>query len=236
MKMKPHGLFVTGTDTGVGKTFIATALLSGLRAGGCDAVPMKPVQTGCTGRRGRLVAPDLSFSLAAAGLAPDPYTLADMAPYCFQPACSPHLAAARAGIPIRMRVIESAFRHLVRKHDFVVVEGAGGIKVPLSDTQTMLDLMVRLSLPVLLVARTGLGTINHTLLSLQGLRGANLTVAGIVLNQSSPGSWGRIEKDNLKTIERFGAVKVLACIRYGDSAGINPVEQIVSAILSGRIP
>jgi dethiobiotin synthetase len=213
----PQGLFVTGTDTGVGKTVVSAALLSTLRSGGCDAAPMKPVQTGCVKRRGRWVAPDLEYCLKAAGLRPSQTERGDMAPYCFRPACSPHLAAARAGASIRCSVIRRAFRRLSQAHEFVVVEGAGGLHVPLNKQETMLDLMVAMGLPILLVARAGLGTINHTLLSLQALRGAKLEVLGVILNQSTPGPWGFVENDNLLVIERMGAVKVLACIRYGDT-------------------
>lgn len=208
------GVFVTGTDTGVGKTVVAASVLAALIADGVDAVPMKPVQTGCRTVRGRLVAPDLAFCLRNAGLRPDPQELADMAPYCFRPACSPHLAAREAGVGISLPVIERAYRRLSRAHEAVVVEGAGGVLVPLNGRQTMLDLMIRLGLPVLLVARPGLGTLNHTLLSIWALRSAGLEVMGVVLNQSTSGGWGRIEKDNWRTIERLGGVKVLACIRH----------------------
>jgi len=136
-----------------------------------------------------------------------------MAPYCFKPACSPHLAAKLAGTRISLKRIEIAYRRLSRKYDGIIVEGAGGVLVPLNAKETMLDLMVRLQLPVLLVARPGLGTINHTLLSLRVLAEAKLKVLGVVLNQTSPGRWGQIEEDNRRTIERMGNVKVLACIR-----------------------
>jgi dethiobiotin synthetase len=211
------GIFVTGTDTGVGKTAVVAGLVSRFRAGGVDAVPMKPVQTGCRLAQGRPVAPDLAFCLKAAGLKPGRRDMADMAPYRFSPACSPHLAAKEVGVRISLPVIECAFRRLSRAHEVVVVEGAGGVLVPLNDRKTMLDLMIRLRLPVLLVARPGLGTLNHTLLSLQALHGAGLTVVGVILNQATPGRWGWIEEDNVRTIERLGGVKVLECVRYGET-------------------
>jgi dethiobiotin synthetase len=227
------GLFVTGTDTGVGKTVIAAGVLAQWRADGLDAVPMKPVQTGCRTVRGRLVAPDLAFCLRAVGLKPGKRELADMAPYCFKPACSPHLAAKEAGVTLSIPVIERAFRRLSRAHEAVVVEGAGGVLVPLNERQTTLDLMIRLRLPVLLVARPGLGTINHTLLSLRVLHEAGLTVLGVVLNQAQPGHWGRIENDNCRTIERLGRVKVLGCLRYG--AGGQSLPDVRSTAVPGGI-
>lgn len=210
-----RGVFVTGTDTGVGKTRIAASLVAGWRETGVDAVPMKPVQTGCRFTRGRLVSPDLAVSLKAAGLAPGSDEIADMAPFCYRPACSPHLAAKQAGNPVRIPAIAKAFDRLRRRHAGVVVEGAGGIAVPLNGRQTMLDLMVRLQLPVLLVARPGLGTINHTLLSLEALRRARLHILGVVVNQPEPGKWGMIERDNLDVISKRGKVAILACVRYG---------------------
>ena len=131
------GIFVTGTDTGVGKTIIAAGLLAQFRAAGVDAVPMKPVQTGCKLVKGRRVAPDLTFCLNMAGLKPYKRELADMAPYCFSPACSPHLAAQEAGVSLSLSMIERAYKRLSRAHEMVVVEGAGGVLVPLNKRQTI---------------------------------------------------------------------------------------------------
>lgn len=210
---RQKGIFVAGTDTGVGKTFVAAGILAAFREAGINVAPMKPVQTGCHLRQGALIAPDLMASLKAGGMRVSAAEKADMAPYCFRPACSPHLAAKLAGTRISLTHIESAYRRLSRNYEGIIVEGAGGVLVPLNAKETILDLMVRLQLPVLLVARPGLGTINHTLLSLRVLADAKLKVLGVVLNQTSPGRWGQIEEDNCRTIERMGNVKVLACIR-----------------------
>jgi dethiobiotin synthetase len=209
-----RGIFVTGTDTGVGKTFVAAGMLAAFREAGRNVAPMKPVQTGCRLRQGLLVAPDLMAALKAGGMRVAAADRADMAPYCFRPACSPHLAARLAGQRISLNHIEQAYLRLSRSYDGVIVEGAGGILVPLNAKETMLDLMLRLKLPVLLVARAGLGTINQTLLSLRILNEAKLPVVGVVLNQVTPGRWGQIEEDNRHTIERMGQVTVLACLRH----------------------
>lgn len=211
------GVFITGTDTGVGKTLVAAALARALRGAGVDAVPMKPVQTGCVRRGGAWSAPDLDFSLAAAGLAATPAERELMAPYRFRPACSPHLAARQAGRQIRLPVIRRAFARLAARHAFVVAEGAGGVLVPLDDRRTMADLIAALAVPVVVVARAGLGTINHTLLSIRALRDARLTVVAIVLNQAVPGRPGMIERDNRRTIERLTGVPVAASLAYGVS-------------------
>lgn len=213
------GFFVTGTDTGVGKTVVSAAILSVLRAGGLDAVPMKPVQTGCAGSGDRLTAPDLAFCLAKAGVRPRAGEMADMAPYRFRPACSPHLAAELARVTIRAARIRSAFRRLAWTHEAVVVEGAGGTLVPISPRATMLDVMAALGLPVIVVARPSLGTINHTLLTLNELRRSGRAVAAVVVCASRAEPAGRIERDNLRTIARVGRVRVIGPLPHWPDIG-----------------
>ncbi len=201
-----NGLFITGTDTGVGKTVLSAALLLALRRNGVDAVPMKPVQTGCVRRGSRVIAPDLEFCLASADLNPASEERHWMCRYRYMLASSPHLAAERARLHIYKETIVRDFRRILKKHDAVLVEGAGGVLAPLSRHQTMLDLMKALGLPVLLAARPGLGTINHTLLSIHELRRAKLKVAGVVFVDSRPGRWTLIEKDNLRAIRELSGV------------------------------
>ena len=233
--MNTMGIFVTGTDTGVGKTVVTAALVSLFRAAGIDAVPMKPVQTGCISTPHGWVVVDLEFCVKMANLEPPPAERKLMAPYCFQPACSPHLAAVQAGEKISISRIVNDFSALSANHDVVIVEGAGGVLVPINGEETMLDVMVRLSLPVLLVARPWLGTINHTLLSLRELNRAGLAVLGLVFNgsrSSNPiqalplqggGQGGgkdaellqdEIVHDNRLTVERFSHVPVLGNIPF----------------------
>ncbi len=214
MQLEPNGIFVTGTDTGVGKTVVCATLLTLLRAGGLDAVPMKPVQTGCGRRHGRLAAPDLDFCLSMSGLAVSAAERNRMAPYCFVKACSPHLAAAKVRRRIVLRRIVTSFQTLARKHDLVIVEGAGGLLVPLNQRETMLDLMKALALPVLLVTRPGLGTINHTLLALRELDRAGLKTIGVVFNSAKRLPWGEIEQDNVATVARRGRVRVWGCLPH----------------------
>jgi dethiobiotin synthetase len=231
-----NGVFVTGTDTGVGKTMVAAGLLGALRQAGSDAVPMKPVQTGCSRRHGVWVAPDLEFSLKAAGMTPGAKDLARMAPYCFRPACSPHLAARRGGQRISLSRIRGAFQELQSAHDFVVVEGAGGVLVPLDDRRTMIDLMITLGIPVVLVARPGLGTINHTLLSIRALRLAGLDILAVVINHASPGRPGWIERDNRATLEAMEPVPVTAVLRFGltASGAMRKLAPLAALCLTGR--
>jgi len=224
-------VFITGTDTGVGKTVVAASLLAAARARGIDAVPMKPVQTGCSRN---LAAPDLDFCLRAAQFKPQPNEQDLMCPYRFIPACGPHLAARLAHKRIRIGKIAGAFRRLSSLHETVIVEGAGGVLVPIDEKNSMLDIMKSLQLPVILVARTGLGTINHTLLSLAELRRAKLDVIGVVLVQSAPGKQGVIEKDNARTIGKLGLAPVLACLpfqKHFNSAAFTPLLSPVFRIL-----
>ena len=220
--MNSKGIFVTGTDTGVGKTVVTAALVSLFRADGIDAIPMKPVQTGCIPEAGGLVVVDLEFCLNMANLVPSLAEHKLMAPYCFQPACSPHLAAAQVGETISVSRIADDFSALQADHELVIVEGAGGVMVPINGKETILDVMVRLSLPVLLVARSLLGTINHTLLSLRELALAGVSVLGVIFNDSRPYTggkdpellWDEIVRDNRLTIERFGDAPILGHLPF----------------------
>ncbi len=206
-----NGFFITGTDTGIGKTVATAGLCRLLCDDGLDAAPMKPVQTGAEPPDR---SPDLDFCLKAGGRQPsnDSYRL--MCPYLFAPACSPHLAARTAGVEIDITTIAAAAKRLEAQHNAILVEGAGGVLVPLTGHQTMLDLMKALSLPVLLVSRGGLGTINHTLLSLNVLRAAGLSVAGVIFNDAAPLPDDMISRDNPLVIKQFGDVDILGHIPY----------------------
>ena len=214
MSFPGRGVFITGTGTDVGKTVAAAAVLAALRSAGIDGVPMKPVQTGGVWRGGVLASADLEFCLRMAGLQAAGDEAHAMAPYVFEPACSPHLAASRTGREISFDRIAGAFETLSAAHHCVVVEGAGGLLAPVSEDSTMLDLMARLRLPVIVVASPGLGTINHTLLSLREIGRAGLPVLGVIFCETKNGPWGEIEEDNWKTIERMGKTRVLGRVPF----------------------
>jgi len=218
------GFFITGTDTDAGKTVAAAAVLVSMRSAGIDAVPMKPVQTGAIVQEasGTMQSPDLEFCLRMAELRPDPQELHDMVPFIYEPACSPHLAAAKTGGEISLDRIVEAFRHLLLRHQSVIVEGAGGLMVPLTDNKTMIDLMRMLDLPVILVARPGLGTINHTLLSIRELERSGLRLHGIIFCDAKGSGWGEIEENNVETIARMGKARVLGRIPYMAQLGCHP--------------
>ncbi|MBI2830343.1 MAG: dethiobiotin synthase [Chloroflexi bacterium] len=213
-----RGIFITGTDTGVGKTVVTAGIVWWLRKQGIDVVPMKPVQTGCRRDGDRLIAPDLEFCLSVSGIHACPDEMPWMLPYAYEPACSPHLAGRLAKRYPEISTIKNCADKLLEKHQVVAVEGAGGIMVPLNERQTMLDLMKTLAFPVVLVARTGLGTINHTLLSIQALRIAGVDLLGVVFNRIAPPQTENqfIEEDNPRAVAQFGDVRVLGKLRYLD--------------------
>ncbi len=211
-----RGLFVTGTDTGVGKTLVTAGVTRLLRNQGLDVVPMKPVQTGAAKRDGKLFAPDLEFCLETIGLYPTQDELRQMSPFVYEPACSPHLAGRLSGRYASVAAIVDNSKLLLERHDAIVVEGAGGVMVPVNESETMLDLMKAFEYPVVLVSRIGLGSINHCLISLEALRSAGLRVAGVIFNQPQiPIPEDRfIEQDNPSSVGRFGNVEVLGNVKY----------------------
>jgi dethiobiotin synthetase len=172
-----RGLFVTGTDTGVGKTEVACALIAAARADGIDAVGMKPAQSGVV--RGE---PTDADRLRAASGAVEP--LEAICPYVFAAPLAPAVAARVEGCEISFERILDAARALAARHAAVVVEGAGGLLVPLTERETFADLAGALGLPTLLVARAGLGTVNHTALTVEALRRRGVAIAAIVLNRT----------------------------------------------------
>jgi dethiobiotin synthetase len=187
MRCMPESFFITGTDTGVGKTVVSALLCVAL-----DATYWKPIQTGT--REGT----DTETVMQLAQL-PRQRTLPES--YRFKPPVSPHLAAEWAGVRIEMRKIKIP----APVQGSLIAEGAGGVLVPLNRTQLMTDLMRHLNLPVVLVARTALGTINHTLLSLAALRAARLDIRAVVMV-------GKPNRENEVAIERYGQIPVAGTV------------------------
>ena len=178
-----HGFFITGTDTGVGKTLFSAALLHALGDLGLRAVGMKPVAAGAELKDGVWVNEDVAMLAAASGLAV-PAELAN--PYLFREAIAPHLAADHKGVHIEIPRIAAAYDELVDLADFVVVEGVGGFRVPLGPDRDTADLAVRLGLPLTLVVGMRLGCINHALLSAEAIAARGLELVGWVANRIDP--------------------------------------------------
>lgn len=176
--MAPRGIFVTGTDTGVGKTIVAATLARLLRMNGIKVGVMKPVTSGCREVSGKLVSDDAQLLSQAAGVE----LSEDIAPYCLREALAPAEAAKIDGVRIDFAAIKASFDRLASVNDYVIVEGAGGLMVPLSGGMLVADLARELGLSLLVVARPGLGTINHTVLTCFAARQMGLQVAGVIIN------------------------------------------------------
>jgi dethiobiotin synthetase len=220
-----RGLFVTGTDTGVGKTEVACALLSGARAAGLDVGAMKPAESGLAPGQ-----PSDAERLRQAAGGGDPLEL--VCPYRFAPPLAPGVAARLAGVEISMARLLEAARTLASRHAALLVEGAGGLLVPLTPTQTYADLAVALGLPVLVVARAGLGTVNHTALTLEALRARGLAVAGVVLNRTGPDDDPSVPY-NAAEIERLTGAPVLASLPH--LRDIASREPFLRSALAGKV-
>lgn len=208
---------MTATDTGVGKTVVAAALVLAARAAGLDVGAMKPAESGCArDGDGSLVPADAILLREAAG-GGDPLDL--VCPYRLEAALAPGIAAALAGVDLDIEEIARRFGTLAERHrDGIVVEGAGGLLVPLDPGfATVADLAVRLELPALVVARASLGTINHTALTVEALASRGIECRGIVLNAATPESEEAAAR-NAEAIERLADVPVLATLphRPGD--------------------
>ncbi|BCM25796.1 dethiobiotin synthase [Methyloradius palustris] len=175
--------FVTGTDTGVGKTLIASALVYQFAQQDLKSLGMKPIAAGCELVDGNFVNEDVTQLIAASNVQA-PVKLVN--PYAFAPPIAPHIAAQQAGATISLDVIADAFMQLSALADVVIVEGAGGFCVPLDDHATMADLAVKLNIPVILVVGMRLGCINHALLTVEAIQSRGLKLAGWVANQLDP--------------------------------------------------
>ena len=217
-----RGLFVAGTDTGVGKTRVCAAALRGAVRAGLRAVGMKPVATGIdpgVTKNGDVRAlEDASNVLAPAS---------DVNPYSFGPPIAPHLAAAAAGTPIDLDTIEAAYDRLARQADVVVVEGAGGVLVPIGDRFDMLDIAARLRLPVLLIVGMRLGCLNHALLSALAIGARGLPLAGWIANRIDPGM--RELDANLRTLAQRLPAPLVADLGW-DATGA-PAEALDRVVL-----
>jgi dethiobiotin synthetase len=227
------GIFITGTDTGVGKTFVALGLIEAMKKKGLNVCPMKPVESGCRIRKGRLI-PDDSIKLLKASGVGESIDLIN--PYRLKHPLAPSVASGLEGIRINKRKVLTAYNRLSRKYDIVIAEGAGGIMVPVYKKYLFLDLIKELDLPIIIVARPGLGTINHTLLTIEAARKNNITILGTVMNYSENFKKGLSEKTNPDVIEEVGRVPILASIPFLKKTGgnnLNIFKNLADRVLSG---
>lgn len=199
----PDGYLVTGTDTEVGKTVVACVLIRALRDRGVDVGVMKPVSAG--GRE------DAIAMIEAAGVSDE---LDEVNPIALPEPLSPNLAAERAGTAIDLASILEAYRTLAARHDCMIVEGAGGLLVPLSNEASIADLVHGIGLPLLIVSRAALGTINHTLLTIEAARSRDLDIAGVIYNHVTPSTGDPSEAASPDIVTRISGVPSLGTIPH----------------------
>jgi dethiobiotin synthetase len=203
------GLFITGTDTGVGKTIVTGALAAVLHQKGVSVGVMKPVATGCVRRREGLVSEDAEFLAQAADVL-EP--LADITPVRFAEPVAPTVAAVRARQDVDMDAIWSTWRRLAAAHDVMLVEGIGGILCPITPEMFVAEMAREFGLPLVIVARPALGTINHTILTVEAARSRGLSVAGIVINGANPDTESVAEMTAPAEITRATGVPVVGVL------------------------
>jgi dethiobiotin synthetase len=220
-----RAFFVTGTDTGVGKTYACTAFLARARREGLSCAGLKPVASGCVATVHGLRNDD-ALRLARAGTVALPYAVTN--PWAFEPAIAPHIAAARVRTAIGVAPVSAALARARAAADLVVVEGVGGWLVPLSDDTTVADLAVHLALPVVLVVGLRLGCMSHSLLTVESVRGRGLRLAGWVASVLDPGMPAL--EENLRALARRLDAPLLGCLPYAPRA--TPED----AALSLRLP
>lgn len=227
-----RGIFVTGTDTGVGKTFVAAALAAALRRRGLDVGVMKPFQSGEPSEKPGELSGDALALARAAGLTPprgDPPKTANYAawdppelicPYSLRQPLAPRPAAEIEGVEIDLERVKAAYTELERRHELVLVEGAGGLAVPIKGDYLMADLATDLGLPLLVVARAALGTINHTVLTVEYARRRGLEIVGVVLNGYHEEAPSLAERTNPGLVEELARVPVLGLLPRLDGADL----------------
>ena len=226
------GVLVTGTDTGVGKTRVACALARALVAEGLSVGVMKPAETGLAATAGDLAPPgsDAAALIAASGCdAP----LSDVAPYRYALPAAPSAAALVEGGPVSIDVVLAAFARLRARHDVVIVEGAGGLLVPLVGRYTYADLAATLQLPLVVVARTRVGTLNHTALTERVALAHGARVLGVVLN-SPDGPPSDADRRNLAVLRDVVHAPLLGEVPYGGELSDAERRRLVEAVRTGN--
>jgi dethiobiotin synthetase len=206
--------FVIGTDTNVGKTYVASALIRQFVEAGFKTIGMKPIASGCeVNEQGELVNEDV-VALSEASNVHAPLDLVN--PYRFAPAIAPHIAAEQAGVQIQSDVIVQIYHQLTTLAEVLIVEGAGGFLVPINSQETLADLAVKLNLPIILVVGVRLGCINHALLTVEAIKARGLTLAGWVANQVD--SEMSVFDENLVSLQQRIKTPCIGIVYWGQSA------------------
>lgn len=210
-------IFVAATDTGSGKTVVAGLLGRYLAEEGYSVVTQKWAGHGNSG-----FSKDIRLHLRLMGKKKGEFgrNISLMAPYTFKYASSPHLAACLEGKRVSVSKIGKSLAGLLRDFDIVVVEGTGGLLVPLNGKWLLIDVIKKFRLPVLLVAENRIGAINHTLLSVEALRSRDIKIIGIIFNNPLKGTSGTILKDNVQTVKTLTGIRIIGALPYVRDSGL----------------
>ncbi|HIE51164.1 MAG TPA: dethiobiotin synthase [Armatimonadetes bacterium] len=219
--MEAQGLFVVGTDSGVGKTIITGGLAGALRQQGVDVGVMKPISTGAVEERGRRTSTDALF-LKKASKVEDP--LEAICPLCLLAPTAPILAASMENLDIHLGSLKDAYDGLAAEHDFMLVEGIGGLLTPLTERTFLADLVRMLNLPLLVVTRRDGGTVNHTLLTIRYAQLVGVEVAGLIINNVRPRATDLAARTNPDLLRQLASVPVFGVIPYSGKISVERGE------------
>lgn len=210
-----NGVFITGTDTGVGKTLIAGAIAQILSDDGLKVGVFKPIATGCHNKAGHLLCSDTQF---LAGCTKMQLPLEIINPIRYKIPAAPVVCAEHENRPINFKDIVEPFKTISKESDLVIVEGIGGVRVPLTEDADVLALAAEFNMPVIIVTRAVLGTLNHTLLTIDAVRNAGLEIAGVIISGINPKTEDIAEKTAEETIIKCGQIDVMAVVPFDNQA------------------
>ena len=213
LTMASKGFFITGTDTGVGKTFVTAGIVSALREKGANVGVMKPVETGCPEKNGRLEPQDAFFLKKMSGVDDD---IDLINPYRFKAPLAPAAASRVEDKTVELNRIKECYDKLASRHSMMFVEGAGGLLAPINENKTIADLIKLLNLPLIIIAASRLGAINHTLLTVRYAKSAGIDVKGIILNYPSL-AIDETLSTNQAEIKRLANIPVLGELPFCDA-------------------
>jgi dethiobiotin synthetase len=211
-----RGIFVTATDTGVGKTVVSAVLVRALKKAGVNVGVMKPMETDCTFKNGIMVPADGSFLLKMAEMQE---SIDLVTPIRYRLPLAPYTASLKEGVPVKFDTVFKAYKQLADRHEFMVVEGVGGVLVPLTKTASgdiyyVTDLIKDLHLPAVVVARPMLGTINHTLLTVLKLLDEGIDVKGVIISYNAPSQGTVAEETNMEMLKELCPVPIIGVVPH----------------------
>lgn len=220
-------IFITGTGTDVGKTYVTALIVKKLKQNGKNPAYYKAAMSGNDrDEAGKLIPGDALFVKNISGIS---QSLEEMCPYIYENAVSPHLASRIEGNPVKLPIVKEGFEKVCKAYDYVTMEGSGGILCPICYDEEKIwleDIIKELSLSSLIIADAGLGTINSVVLTVEYMRAKNIPILGIIFNHYHPGS--TMEEDNLKMCEEMTGVQVLACVKDGDTELDIDIEKLMA--------